>query len=351
MPLNSEPPAIDAAAFLEKKALAEARSCTDFALWGGLVPGNADKLEELKDAGAIGLKAFLCDSGIASFPSIDGEPLREAMRVASQLDLLVAVHAEDETLTARLTAEARARRETSIRAYLDSRPIQAEVDAISRAIEYADQTGCRLHVVHVSSWEGLAVIENAKRCGVDVTAETCPHYLLLNEADVLRLGAPAKCSPPLRNEAHRTLLWNALFGDQIDTVGSDHSPSSPDLKTGEDFFALWGGIAGIQHGFTQLLSATADTLNEHWPKLAAVCSENVARRFRLPAVKGSISEGGDADFAVLALHPPEPIRAESLVNRHPFSPYVGRSHRVRVVETFIRGKPAAAQRGQFLRPE
>lgn len=352
MPLNSEPPVTDAAALLEKRALAEAKCCTDFALWGGLVAGNEDRLEELRDAGAIGLKAFLCSSGIDSFPSIDGEPLRAAMRVAAQCDLLVAVHAEDEALTARLTAEARGRGQTTIRDYLASRPIEAETAAIARVLEYAGETGCRLHIVHVSSPEGLALIAKAKMSGVDVTAETCSHYLLLSEVDVLQLGAPAKCSPPLRDEARRLKLWEALTNDQVDTIGSDHSPAPPSLKTGSDFFGVWGGIAGVQHGFPLLLSETVASRNEHWPKLAALLSENVARRFRLPAGKGSIAEGSDADFSILSVsHPPERIRAADLLTRHAISPYLGRPCAVRVVQTFVRGKPASAQRGQFLRPE
>lgn len=352
MPLNSEPPVLDAAALREKRALAEAQACADFALWGGLVAGNEDRLEEMRDAGAIGFKAFLCDSGIASFPSIDGEALRAGMAAAARLDLPVAVHAEDQDLAARLTAEARARGGQGVRDYLASRPVQVETAAIARALEYAGETGCRLHVVHVSSPEGLELIARAKDGGVDVTAETCPHYLLLTEDDMARLGARAKCAPPLRDEGRRLGLWDALWNDQVDTIGSDHSPAPPALKGGADFFSVWGGIAGIQHGAALVLSATAASRNEHWPKLAAVLSENVARRFRLPAAKGSIAEGGDADFSIVSLlDPPEPIRAEDLVNRHPLSPYVGRACAVRIAETYIRGRPAASQRGQFLRPE
>jgi allantoinase len=351
MPLNSEPPVTNAARFEEKRRLAAAKSCTDFALWGGLVPGNEDELEGLRDAGAIGLKAFMCASGIATFPGIDGDPLKRGMRRAAELGLLVALHAEDEGLAAELTAAARARGETSPRAYLDSRPIEVELFAIQRALEYAGETGCRLHIVHVSSPEGLQVVAEAKERGVDVTAETCPHYLLLTEADVERQGAVAKCSPPVRDEAHRQALWLSVWSGLVDTIGSDHSPAPAELKTSPDFFAIWGGIAGVQHGSQLLLSATADQAEQDWPRLAAALSSTVARRFRLPATKGQIAVGSDADFCLLRIEAPRTLAAEELLTRHPLSPYLGRPNRIAVEQTYLRGRPIRADRpGQFLRP-
>jgi allantoinase len=351
MPLNSEPPVTNAARLEEKRRLAAAKSCTDFALWGGLVPGNEDELEALREAGAIGLKAFMCHSGIATFPAIDGDPLKRGMRRAAELGMLVAVHAEDEGLAAELAAGARARGETSARAYLDSRPIEVELFAIQRALDYAGETGCRLHIVHVSSPEGLQVVAEAKERGVDVTAETCPHYLLLTETDVERQGAVAKCSPPVRDEAHRQALWLSLWSGLVDTIGSDHSPAPAELKTSADFFAIWGGIAGVQHGSQLLLSATADQAEQDWPRLAAAFSSTVARRFRLPATKGQIAVGSDADFSLLRIEAPRILAADELLTRHPLSPYLGRSNRIAVQQMYLRGRPIRADRpGQFLRP-
>jgi allantoinase len=351
MPLNSEPPVVDAERFAEKRRLAEAKACTDFALWGGLIPGNEDRLEGMRDAGAIGLKAFMCHSGIASFPGIDGEALKRGMRRAAGLGMLVAVHAEDEVYAARLAAEARQRGDTSVRAYLDTRPVAVETLAIQRVLDYAGETGCRLHIVHVSSPEGLRLIARAKARGVDVSAETCPHYLLLTEADMERQGAVAKCAPPLRDEAHRQALWLAFLSGLVDTVGSDHSPSPASLKSSPDFFAVWGGISGIQHGTQLLLAETVDTLEADWPHLAAVLSANVARRFRLPARKGGLAVGCDADFAVLEITAARTLAAPELLTRYPLSPYLGRPNRIRVRETYLRGTPIRENRaGQFLRP-
>ena len=351
MPLNSEPPVVDAERFAEKRRLAEAKSCTDFALWGGLIPGNEDRLEGMRDAGAIGLKAFMCHSGIATFPGIDGELLKRGMKRAAELDLLVAVHAEDEQYAARLAAEARQRGDTGVRAYLDTRPVAVETIAIQRALDFAGETGCRLHIVHVSSPEGLRLIALAKLRGVDVTAETCPHYLLLTEADMERQGAVAKCAPPLRDEAHRQALWLACFSGLVDTIGSDHSPSPAELKTSPDFFAVWGGIGGVQHGAQLLLSETVRSAAWDWPRLAKALSSTVARRFRLGPTKGQLAVGSDADFSLFEVAEPRIVRQDELLTRHRLSPYVGRENRIRVRQTYLRGYPVGPKRkGQFLRP-
>jgi allantoinase len=358
MPLNSEPPVLDAARLREKRALAEEKSCVDFALWGGLVPGNMDKLAGLRDAGAVGLKAFMCNSGIDSFPRVDAAALREGMKRAAKLGMLVAVHAEDDALAAKFTAEQRAKGRTNARAWLDSRPVEVELAAIRTALELAGETGCALHIVHVSSPEGIALITEARAQRVDVTAETCPHYLLLNDKDVVRLGAPAKCAPPIRDEKRRGQLWAELRAGEIQTVGSDHSPAPPEMKTSKDFFELWGGIGGCQHGFELMFSEVAATADKDLPLLAAVLARNVARRFRLGERKGLIAEGRDADFSLLAFGKEREISADELWTRHRISPYIGRRSRVRVTHTFVRGCAAwsegrlasPAPKGQFLRP-
>ena len=359
MPLNSEPPVLDAAGLREKKALAEQQSCTDFALWGGLVPGNLDKLAGLRDAGAIGLKAFMANSGIDSFPRVDAKSLYEGMKRAAKLGLLVAVHAEDDALAAKFTAEQQARGKKDAKAWLASRPVEVELAAIRQALEFAGETGCALHIVHVSSPEGLALITEARSQRVDATAETCSHYLLLNDKDVAKLGAPAKCAPPIRDEKRRVAMWAELRAWHIQTVGSDHSPSPPEMKTSKDFFAIWGGIAGVQHGFQLLMNECAATTDKDLPLLAAVLARNVARRFRLDGRKGLLTEGLDADFSLVEFGDKHKITADELWTRHRISPYLGRTTQARVTHTYVRGCPvwadggvaSGAPKGQFLRPQ
>ena len=359
MPLNSTPPVLDAATFAEKRRLAEQKAVTDFSLWGGLVPGNLDQLAGLRDAGAIGLKAFMCGSGIDDFPGVtDAATLRAGMKRAAELGLLVAVHAEDDAMAQKLTDAARARGATDARSWLATRPVEVELSAIKLALELAGETGCALHIVHVSSPEGIALVSNAKRAGVNVTAETCPHYLLLNEGATIRQGAPAKCAPPLRPEASRERLGRALRGGGIDTIGSDHSPAPPEMKTSPDFFAIWGGISGIQHGFPLLISDLLKDELVELPLLARVLAANVAKRFRLPG-KGWITAGNDADFALLDLEAGHVLTNDELLYRHRQGPYAGRKCQVRVVQTFVRGCPVwtdggiapDAPRGKFIAPQ
>lgn len=359
MPLNSEPPVLDGAAFREKRRLAELTSCVDFALWGGLTAFNLDKLAALRDAGAVGLKAFMSNSGIESFPRVDERTLREGMKRAAKLGLLVAVHAEDETLAAKFTAHQKARGRTDARAWLDSRPVEVELAAIRLALDLAGETGCALHIVHVSSPEGIALVEDARDQRVDVTAETCPHYLLLNDKDVASIGATAKCAPPIRDEKRRQALWTDFRAGRIHTIGSDHSPAPADLKTSPNFFDVWGGIAGVQHGFPLLLSECADSAATDLPRLAAVLARNVARRFRLDIRKGLLATGRDADFCLVEFGDPHVIAADDLWTRHRISAYVGRTLRARITDTYVRGHAVYAngrlvnlpQPAQFLRPD
>ena len=165
MPLNAHPPTVDAESFDLKTSAARARSLVDFAFWGGLVPGNLDRLEELAERGVVGFKAFMSNSGIEDFQSVDDHTLREGMKRAAKLGKIVAVHAESDVMTQELAQQYMRAGKTSIRDYLDSRPIEAELDAIQRALAMAGETGCALHIVHVSCGAGIALIAAAQKDG------------------------------------------------------------------------------------------------------------------------------------------------------------------------------------------
>ena len=338
MPLNAHPPMVDAASFDLKLQAAKINSLTDFALWGGLVPGNVDKLEELAERGVIGFKAFMSNSGIEDFASVDEETLRAGMKQAARLKKIVAVHAESETMTREFTERQLRAGKTSIRDYLDARPMEAELEAIRRALALAGETGCALHIVHVSGGAGIALIAEAKKIGVDVSCETCPHYLTLTEEDVVRLGAVAKCEPPLRTAAAQAELWRQVAAEQVMTIGSDHSPAPPEMKTDANFFKVWGGISGAQHTLPLLITEGQVKRGVALPLLSRLLSFNVARRFGLPARKGSIAVGADADLALVDLGAEFTVEPQDLFYRHRQSPYVGRTLRGRVRQTFLRGR-------------
>jgi allantoinase len=334
MPLNASPPTLDGPSFDAKRAAAEASSLTDFALWGGLTPDNLEHLDELADRGVVGFKAFMCDSGMADFRYADESTLRRGMQIAARRGLPVAVHAESQKIVSNLSAQIRARGGISWKDYLESRPVRAETEAIEQALSLARETGCSLHIVHVSSSAGVELVRLAREVlQQDVTCETCPHYLLLNEADLLAKGAKAKCSPPLRSRGESERLWKLLEEGAIEFVASDHSPAPASMKSGDNAMDIWGGISGVQ---STLLSVHG---RDGFPptRVAAHVAERVARRFKLNR-KGRCSVGCDADFAIVDLSGSTTLRTEDLLDRHKFSPYVGRTFRGAIRMTIARGR-------------
>jgi len=329
MPLNASPPTLDGESFDAKRLAAEASSLVDFALWGGLTPINLDRMVELAQRGVVGFKAFMCDSGIADFPRADDGTLRKGMEIAREVGLPVAVHAESQEMTARLGREMRGR---GWKDFLASRPIEAETEAISRAVELARETGCSLHIVHVSSAAGVEIVRRAREeLGQDVTCETCPHYLLLCDEDLFELGARAKCAPPLRPREESRRLWELLREGAIEFVGSDHSPAPASMKTGDDVTKIWGGIAGVQ----STLAAMVGGLSPR--QIGEVTAGRVAERFRLEG-KGQIAMGFDADLALVDLSTTSVLRQEDMLDRNKFSPYVGRKFGAVIRRTIARGR-------------
>jgi allantoinase len=349
MPLNAQPPTIDGWSFDLKRAAAEMDSFVDFALWGGLVPDNIDQLETLRDRGVIGLKAFMCDSGIDDFPAVNESELRAGMQRAAALGLIVAVHAESQEITQQLTQERIAAGKISVRDYLESRPVVAELEAIRQALDLAGETGCRLHIVHVSCGRGIEMIAQARARAVDVSCETCPHYLLLTGEDMERLGAVAKCAPPLRTPNEQKDLYSRL--NDVTTIGSDHSPSPWSMKERTNFFEVWGGISSCQHLLSLVLEVSIPP-----SEIERLTSANIAQRFGLTQ-KGGIAIGKDADFTLVDLNGRETVTATSLQYRHRHTPYLGRKLRARFVRTVLRGqtifrdgKVVAKPCGKFVRP-
>jgi allantoinase len=357
MPLNSHPPTVDARAFDRKLAAAQASSLVDFALWGGIVPGNLDNLDELAERGVMGFKVFMSNSGIEDFQASDDLTLYEGMARAAKLGCVVAVHAENDGITGQLARRAVALGQTGVRDYLKSRPVVAELEAIERAILFASETGCPLHIVHVSSGRGVGIVAEARARGIDVSCETCPHYLVLTEDDMERLGAIAKCAPPLRPLGEQDALWRQLFDGTLAMVASDHSPAPAGMKTAANFFQVWGGISGCQSLLQLMLTEGYAGRQLPLTTIASIAAGYPAQRFGVSPAKGSIAVGADADLVLVYLESSAVLRAEDLLYRHKHSPYVGRTLHGRIVQTMVRGttvyqdgKVVSPPVGRLLRP-
>ncbi|WP_438445213.1 allantoinase AllB [Gorillibacterium sp. sgz5001074] len=343
MPLNGLPPTVDLRALeLKLKAASEAGSAVDYALWGGLVPGNLDRLEELHRAGVAGFKAFLSapgGEGEEAFREVDDVTLFEGMARIAKLGGVLALHAESESITSRLGSRAVAEGRLSARDFAASRPVLAEVEAVGRALLFAEMTGCAVHFVHISSASAVERIHKAREHGLNVSVETCPHYLALKEEDMEELGPVAKCAPPLRSEREQEKLWDAVRKGRIDLIASDHSPCPTELKTvGEGgFFGAWGGISGAQS--TLELMVTEGTLKRGIPlsRISRMLSYAPARRFGLYPRKGAIAVGADADLVLLDPNRSYTLQPEHLLYRHRHSPYIGYTFGARVTATLCRG--------------
>ncbi|TXC91518.1 allantoinase AllB [Metabacillus litoralis] len=336
MPLNSSPPTINKEAFYEKNDAGKRKSITNFHLWGGLVPENLENLEELLNCGVIGFKAFMSSSGIKDFQACNDVALLKGMEKIAQLKSILAVHAESQSITAYLTEKMKTDNKLSIAAYCHSRPIESEIEAVERILSYALLTKCKTHIVHVTSSKVVSKINKAKQNGVDVSVETCPHYLSLSIKDFEEKGAIAKCAPPLRSEAEIELLWDCLKRGEIDVIGSDHSPSPQSMKVG-NIFESWGGISGAQTTLNVLLEEGYWKRNVSLETIVKLTATNPAKRFQLYPEKGTIKVGSDADLTIIDLDKTFVLKKENLFYKHQQSPFINKEFRGQVMYTFISG--------------
>ena len=330
MPLNSLPPTVSVAALEEKRAAAAGKCFVDVAFWGGVVPGNTGSLLPLHQAGVIGFKCFLIDSGVPEFPPLGAAELRSVLGSLAAIDALLIVHAEDGSQVSAASSR-------DFCAFVASRPPAAERRAIEKVVAGAAATGARAHIVHLSAAECVAMIAGAKAAGIRLSAETCPHYLFFAAEEVPDGATEFKCCPPIRAAVNREALWRGLEDGIIDCVVSDHSPCPPELKSpgSGDFGAAWGGIASLQLGLSAVWTAarrrgrTLDDLTR-WMATAPAALAG------LPA-KGRIAVGCDADLAAFDPEQSFVVDPARLEHRHPVTPYAGRTLTGRVRQAWLRG--------------
>ena len=330
MPLNSIPPTTSVTALAEKQRAARGKVSVDVAFWGGVVPGSEDQIEPLAAAGVCGFKAFMTDSGVPEFPALDVELLRRAMVSTAAAEVPLVVHAEDPERLAPFT-----RNPARYTSYLESRPVDAEVEAIGVAGRLAGETGAQVHILHVSSGEGAGAI--ADHAGL--SGETCPHYLTFAAEEIPDGGTLFKCAPPIRGADHREALWGALKEGAIDAVVSDHSPAPPELKQVDsgDFSRAWGGISSLQLRLPVVWTGAAARGFELADVAEWLCS-GPSRLAGLDHRKGSIRVGSDADLVVWDPEGAFTVRGDALHHRHPLTPYEGMTLRGLVIATILRGE-------------
>jgi allantoinase len=347
MPLNSIPPTTTVAALDEKRSAARGQAYVDVGFWGGAVPGNLADLAALHHEGVFGFKCFLLDSGVEEFPHLDRAGFVEAVAETARLGALMLVHAEDAD-----EIDDRSAHGAAYAGFLASRPPAAEEKAIDLVLEAARVAGGRAHVVHLSASGALPALRAARAAGVDVSVETCPHYLALDAARIPDGATEFKCCPPIRDAANRDALWTGLEDGDIDFVVSDHSPCTAELKRRDlgDFAQAWGGIASLQLGLPVVWSAA----RERDLDLADVVrwmASGPARRVGLTD-RGEIAPGAQADLCVFAPDESFVVDPALLQHRNPVSAYAGRTLTGTVRQTWLHGRPIdldAAPRGRLLR--
>ncbi len=348
MPLNSIPPTTTVAGLNEKLAVARDQCFVDVGFWGGVVPGNTAELEPLMAAGVVGFKCFLIHSGVDEFPNVSEGDLRESLPELAKLGTVLIVHAEvpgpieRAGLPACHAPSENADTDTGATEYatfLASRPRAAEDEAVALMIKLGREFGARVHIVHHSSADSLALLREAKASGVELTVETCPHYLTIASEEIPDCATEYKCCPPIRERENCEKLWEAVADGTIDFIVSDHSPCPPEMKLLEsgDFLKAWGGISSLQLRLP-IIWTEAQRGGFGLGDLTRWLCSGPAKLVGLAGQKGTIAAGFDADVVIWNPEKQFQVRGESLHHRHKLTPYEGRTLCGVVERTFLRGR-------------
>lgn len=336
MPLDSDPVTTTVAALAAKRSAVAGQAWVNVGFWAGIVPSNVDDRDELgalADAGVAGFKCFLSDSGNAGFPPLDGAQLRVALATCRDLNVPLLVHAESDPVLRAAPVITDGARYAD---FLAARPDAAEVAAVAEVIDGVRATGARAHIVHVSSAEVLEPLTAAQTEGLAITAETCPHYLVFNAAQIADGQTEFACCPPIRGAANARSIWDGLRAGVLSMIVSDHSPATVAAKRTGDFQTAWGGVSSLQLTLAAVWTAAAGQ-GVGLPEIAGWMAQSPARLAGLPD-HGAIRTGAVANFCVFDPSATWRVEAESLWHRQPVTPYAGRTLRGVVRATWLRGR-------------
>ena len=334
MPLNSSPVTTNLRALNEKLFASVSQLHTNCGFYGGLIPGSSNHLENLIDAGVLGIKCFLTHSGIEEFPNVTEKDLDKAMPIIAKHNIPLLVHCEIFDQEVECDFE---NNPTSYKHFLASRPKQWENEAIDMIIKLSRKHNCRVHIVHVSSAEALSEIEKAKQEGLPITAETCPHYIYFNAENVPDASCIYKCAPPIREKENNDLLKQAFQNGVLDFISTDHSPASPSVKEIEtgNLKKAWGGVAGLQFLLPASWTALKESLSleEFIPLITSAPAKFINERNR-----GEIKIGNYADLVIWDPDEKKKISEEDILFRHKISPYIGEELFGTIQQTIVNGE-------------
>ena len=344
---NTDPPTATPDALRLKQAAAARQAHVDYGIYGLLDERNIDRLEALIARGVAGFKCFMGNT-FGNLPAPSDGAMLEGFEVIARHGLRCVVHAENASIMARRQARMEAAGRTDAHAHLAARPEICEVEAIGRAIVFAEWTGARLHIAHLSSQDALYLVRAAKARGVDVTAETCPQYLFFDTRDVERLGGVLRVNPPIRAPGHGAALWQALRDGTIDLIATDHAPHAPDEKTRANIWSCDCGFPGVETQMPVMLTEVARsrmTISDY-VRWSAV---NPAKAWGLFPRKGVLQVGADADIVIVDPAYEAVIDQAKLHSRSKISPWHGRAVTGAPRHTIVRGR-VVVRDGELIGP-
>ncbi len=353
MPIQNEPALVDEKSFDNKISSVKDSAYIDYALWGGMIPENIEDLKGQNDKGCVAFKSFVSPTAPGFSPLNYGQ-VYEAMKVVKEFGGRAGFHCEDFAMINWLESKMKKDGKTDWRGYLESRPVAAEMVATVAVIELAKSTGCKTHICHVSSPDVAQKIKEAQKEGYDITAETCPHYLMMTKEDLINNGALYKCAPPLRSREDMEKLWDYVIDGTFSGIGSDHSPATYDEKYVEidgkpikNAFDPWGGMSGLQTVVQSVFYEGCIKRNISPVILADVMSKKAAKAFGLYGRKGDIKPGFDADIVILDPDKEWEITSDSLYYLNKISSFIGRKGKGMPTMTMVRGN-IIAKDGQIV---
>lgn len=344
MPCTSIPPVTNGPNFDYKLNIVKPKAYVDFAFWGGVTPEQVESgeyrksLKELKDRGIVGIK-FYTISGMELYPRMPLPDMDKAFRVLKDLELVCAIHAEDYYLVDYYSHLMQEMGREDPESWSQGRTYEAEPEAIWSVVGITEKVGNKLHIVHLSTKEGLKVIRWAKTQGLNVSTETCPQYLVFTAEDFKKMGSILKIAPPLRQEEDREELWRGLKDGSIDFICTDHAAGKyPEEKSSPNIWKNYAGIPGTQLAVSIMVHYGYHEGRLSLSEIQKLMSENAAKRYGLYPQKGRIEVGSDADFTIVDLDKEWIVDPSKLESKGKYSPFAGKTLKGKIYMTILRGK-------------